>query len=112
MIFKNGKYRVLTIKKYSLLKKNMPNNSKVYRNLAVNILHNVLMPNIDASEFIYTKNDREAILIAKKTGKIAIIVPSITIDSLKAISLNNEIMPQKSTYFYPKVAAGIVIRTI
>ncbi|MDR0401890.1 MAG: DUF1015 domain-containing protein, partial [Endomicrobium sp.] len=27
MIFKNGKYRVLTIKKYSLLKKNMPNNS-------------------------------------------------------------------------------------
>ena len=112
MVFKNGKYRVLTIKKDSLLKKVMPNNSKAYRNLAVSILHNVLIPNIDASEFNYVKNDKEAVLLAQKTGKIAIIVPPTPIESLKAISLNNEMMPQKSTYFYPKVASGVVMRAI
>ncbi|MDR1401036.1 MAG: DUF1015 domain-containing protein [Endomicrobium sp.] len=112
MVFKNGKYRVLTIKKDSFLKKIMPNNSKAYRNLAVSILHSVLIPNIDASEFIYVKNDKEAVLLAQKTGKIAIVVPPTPVESLKAISLNNEIMPQKSTYFYPKVASGIVMRTV
>ncbi|MDR1511645.1 MAG: DUF1015 domain-containing protein [Endomicrobium sp.] len=112
MVFKNDKYRVLTIKKDSLLKKIMPNNSKAYRSLAVSILHSALVPNIDASEFTYVKNDKEAVLLAKKTGKIAIIVPPTPVESLRAISLNNEMMPQKSTYFYPKVASGMVIRTV
>ncbi|GMO65607.1 MAG: DUF1015 domain-containing protein [Endomicrobiia bacterium] len=112
MVFKNGKYRVLTIKKDSLLKKIMPNSSKAYRNLAVSILHSVLIPNSDASEFIYVKNDKEAVLLAQKTGKIAIIVPPTPVESLKAISLNNEMMPQKSTYFYPKIASGVVMRII
>jgi uncharacterized protein (DUF1015 family) len=70
------------------------------------------MPDIDASEFIYVKDDKEAILLARKTGKMAVIVPSTPVQSLKAISLNNETMPQKSTYFYPKLASGIVIASV
>ncbi|MDR1784398.1 MAG: DUF1015 domain-containing protein [Endomicrobium sp.] len=112
MIFKNSKYRVLTIKKDSFLKKAMPSNSRAYRNLAVSILHSILTPNVDASEFTYVKNDKEAVLLAQKTGSIAIIVPPTPVESLKVISLNNEMMPQKSTYFYPKVASGIVMRTV
>ncbi|MDR3195374.1 MAG: DUF1015 domain-containing protein [Endomicrobium sp.] len=112
MIFKNGKYRVLTIKKEDFLKKAMPGKSKAYRNLAVSALHHVLMPDIGASEFIYVKDDKEAVLLAKKTGKMAIIVPSTPIQSLKAVSLSNETMPQKSTYFYPKLASGIVIASV
>jgi len=112
MVFKEGRFRVLTIKKESFLKKVMPNNSKAYRNLAVSILHNVLTPNTEASEFTYVKNDKEAVLLAQKMGKIAIIVPATPVKSLRAISLNNEMMPQKSTYFYPKVASGIVMRAV
>ncbi|MDR2812071.1 MAG: DUF1015 domain-containing protein, partial [Endomicrobium sp.] len=48
MIFKDRKYRVLTIKKDDFLKKAMPKKSKAYRNLAVSALHYVLMPNIEA----------------------------------------------------------------
>jgi uncharacterized protein (DUF1015 family) len=112
MIFKDGKYRVLTIKKDDFLKKAMPKKSKAYRNLAVSALHYVLMPNIEASEFTYVKDDREAVLLARKTGRIAIIVPPTPVQSLKAISLSNETMPQKSTYFYPKLASGIVIAIV
>jgi uncharacterized protein (DUF1015 family) len=111
MIFKSGKYRVLTIKKEIFLKKAMPDKGKAYRNLAVSALHYLLMPCVNASEFTYVKNDKEAVLLAQKTDKIAIIVPATPVKSLKAISLNNEMMPQKSTYFYPKLASGIVIRT-
>jgi uncharacterized protein (DUF1015 family) len=112
MIFKDDKYRVLTIKKEAFLKKAMHGKGKAYRNLAVSILHYVLIPKVDASEFTYVKDNKEAVLLARKTGKIAIIVPAASIESLKAISLNNEMMPQKSTYFYPKLASGIVIACV
>ncbi|MDR1926803.1 MAG: DUF1015 domain-containing protein [Endomicrobium sp.] len=112
MIFKNSKFRVLTIKKDTLLKKFMPDKGKAYRNLAVSVLHHILIPNINASELTYVKDDKEAVLLARKTGRIAIIVPAMPVESLKTISLNNEMMPQKSAYFYPKLATGIVIASI
>jgi uncharacterized protein (DUF1015 family) len=109
IIFKDGKYRVLMIKKDDFLKKAMPKKSRACRNLAVSVLHYVLMPNIEASEFTYVKDDKEAILLARKTGKMAIMVPPTPMQSLKDISLSNEIMPQKSIYFYPKLSCGIVM---
>ncbi|MDR3112035.1 MAG: DUF1015 domain-containing protein [Elusimicrobiota bacterium] len=112
MLYKDGKYRVLTIKKESILKKAMHDKCKSYRNLAVSMLHYVLIPSVEASEFTYVKSKKEAVLLADKTGQIAIIVPATPIKSLESISLNNDMMPQKSTYFYPKLASGIVIRTI
>lgn len=112
LLFKDGKYRTLTIKKEATLKKAMPGKGKAYRNLAVSALHYVLIPKVDAQEFVYVKSDKEAVHLAQRTGKIAIIVPATPVESLKAISLNNEMMPQKSTYFYPKLASGIVIRKV
>ncbi|MDR0915154.1 MAG: DUF1015 domain-containing protein [Endomicrobium sp.] len=112
MVFLNGTFRIITIKKKSLLKQFMPNKSQSYRNLAVSILHNILVQNLKATQFIYVKSDKEALLLARKTGKMAVIVPSVPIKCLKDISLHNEMMPQKSTYFYPKIASGIVIRTL
>ncbi|MDR2709221.1 MAG: DUF1015 domain-containing protein [Elusimicrobiota bacterium] len=112
IIFKNNKKRVLTIKNETLLKKAMPKKCKAYRNLAVSILHYILMPKIDPSDFVYVHDDKEAIIRAKKENKIAIIVPATPAKALKAISLNNEMMPQKSTYFYPKLASGLVIRGV
>jgi uncharacterized protein (DUF1015 family) len=112
MIFKDGRYRILTIKKEAFLKKAMPRKSKAYRNLAVNALHYILMPEIDASEFTYVENDKAAVLLAQKTGKVAVVIPATPIESLKTAILNNEILPQKSTYFYPKIASGIVIASL
>jgi uncharacterized protein (DUF1015 family) len=112
MIFKEGKFRVLVVKKEAFLKKAMPDKGKAYRNLAVSALHYLLVPNIDASEFTYVKSDKEAVLLARKTGKIAFIVPAAPVESLKSISLNNEMMPQKSTYFYPKLASGVVMASV
>ncbi|MCA6071442.1 MAG: hypothetical protein LE168_03550 [Endomicrobium sp.] len=66
---------------------------KAYRNLAVSALRYMLMPKIDASEFACVKDDKEAALFARKNGMITIIIPATPTESLKAISLNNEMMP-------------------
>jgi uncharacterized protein (DUF1015 family) len=34
------------------------------------------------------------------------------VDEVKLISLNNEVMPQKSTYFLPKLATGFLINPL
>jgi uncharacterized protein (DUF1015 family) len=34
------------------------------------------------------------------------------VEQVKAVADAHEVMPQKSTYFYPKIASGIVIRSI
>ncbi|MDR2772045.1 MAG: DUF1015 domain-containing protein [Elusimicrobiota bacterium] len=111
-LYMDKKQTVLTIKKEDILKKVMKNKGKAYRNLAVSILHYILMPKIDASDFEYVKDEKEAVILAVKTNRIALIVPSTPVQSLKTICLSNEMMPQKSTYFYPKLASGIVIKNI
>jgi uncharacterized protein (DUF1015 family) len=87
----------------------MPGKSEAYRNLAVNTLHYILMPEINASKFTYVENDKEAVLLVQEIGRIAVIIQATSIKSLKTVSLNNEMLLQKSTCFYPKIASGIAI---
>ena len=111
LLFKDGKYRTLVIKNEALLKKAMPKNCSAFRNLGVSILHNILIPKeqVTADKYVYVKDEKEAIALAKKTKKIAILVPATPVEAIKEIALNNENMPQKSTYFFPKLASGIII---
>jgi len=95
-----------------LLKKAMPDKCQAYRNLGVSILHSILIPEIAADKYIYVKSDKEAVSLAKKTKKIAILVPATPVEAIKEIALQNETMPQKSTYFFPKLASGIIIHTV
>ncbi len=112
LIFKDGKYRTLTIKNPQMLKKAMPERCSAYRNLGVSILHSILIPNVPADQYVYVKSEKEAVSLAKKTKKIAILVPATPVEAIKEIALNNETMPQKSTYFFPKLASGIIIHSV
>ncbi|MCL2389310.1 MAG: DUF1015 domain-containing protein, partial [Elusimicrobia bacterium] len=112
LVYKKGKYRTLMLKKDADLKKIMPKRCKAYTELAVSILHAILISGAEAADCVYVKDAKEAAATAKKTGKIAVIVPATPIEALKEIALNSEIMPQKSTYFYPKLASGVVIRSV
>lgn len=112
MIFKDGKYRTLTVKNPAFLKKAMPDRCQAYRNLGVSILHSILIPQVPADQYVYVKSEKEAVSLAKKTKKIAILVPATPVEAIKEIALNNETMPQKSTYFFPKLASGIIIHSV
>ena len=43
---------------------------------------------------------------------MAVIVPATRLEQMLGACDRGEIMPQKSTYFYPKVPAGIVMATL
>lgn len=43
---------------------------------------------------------------------LAILVMPATVDDVRRISLHNERMPAKSTYFYPKLLSGLVVHPL
>lgn len=45
-------------------------------------------------------------------ANFAIITNEVTIDDIKAVCASGYTMPQKSTYFYPKVVAGLLFSSI
>ncbi len=58
----------------------------------------------------YTQDIDEAVKYAVQEGyKAAFLVQPATTEDVKVISQKNEVMPQKSTYFMPKIITGILI---
>jgi uncharacterized protein (DUF1015 family) len=49
-----------------------------------------------------------------KSGKadVAFLIKPVTLEQMKEISLNLEVMPQKSTDFYPKLLSGLAMYTL
>jgi hypothetical protein len=43
---------------------------------------------------------------------LAAMVTPATIDHIRAVSLHQERMPAKSTYFYPKLVSGLVVHSL
>jgi uncharacterized protein (DUF1015 family) len=48
-------------------------------------------------------------LVASGQADIAFLIKPITLDQLRDISLSGDVMPQKSTDFYPKLLSGLAI---
>ena len=48
-------------------------------------------------------------LVASGEADIAFLIKPITLDQLRDISLSGDVMPQKSTDFYPKLLSGLAI---
>ena len=58
----------------------------------------------------YTRSSEEAIQHVKaRKANLAFIVPPIKAKVMREICMAGELMPQKSTYFYPKLGSGILM---
>jgi len=112
MVYENAKAKTLVLKDEKLLARFMPDKCKAYRNLAVSVLHSILIPELVPEKITFVKNGKEAIALAKKQKNIAVLVPATPVIAIKKIALAGQTMPQKSTYFYPKVSTGIVIHKV
>jgi uncharacterized protein (DUF1015 family) len=53
--------------------------------------------------------DEATALVASGEADIAFLIKPITLDQLRDISLSGDVMPQKSTDFYPKLLSGLAI---
>ncbi len=54
--------------------------------------------------------DAASALAAAETHDVAFLLRPTRMDQLKAVALRGEVMPQKSTYFYPKLLSGLLMR--
>lgn len=57
----------------------------------------------------FVKDAREA-LAAAGVRDVAFVLRATRMDQLRAVALSGETMPQKSTYFFPKLLSGLVLR--
>jgi uncharacterized protein (DUF1015 family) len=58
----------------------------------------------------YIREADEAIsLVTSGDADVAFLIKPITLDQLRDISLSGDVMPQKSTDFYPKLLSGLAI---
>ena len=83
------------------------------RALEVSFLHEAVLPGIPADRFTYTHDDREA-LDAVTTGDsdLAVLLPPPRVSDVLSISRAALTMPQKSTYFHPKVLTGLAFHDL
>lgn len=99
-----------------------PDKSDSYKGLDVTVLHSLILENvlgIDKENMAqqinlkYTRDKDEAIE-AVKSGKAncSFIINATKVEEIKAVALANEKMPQKSTYFYPKLITGLVMNRL
>ena len=83
------------------------------RALEVSFLHEVVLPGIPADQFTYTHDDREALdAVAKGDAELAVLLPPPRVTDVLSISRAALTMPQKSTYFHPKVLTGLAFNPL
>lgn len=96
--------------------------TKSIAKLDVTLLHSLVLERIlgitpaaqeAQTNLRYVKDTVKALAEAGKPGVQAVFVMSASgVDSVKQVADRGEIMPQKSTYFFPKIASGLVINRI
>ena len=97
----------------------MPSNrSQAYRSLAISILNHVILDNIlafapDSEDVAHTANAIEAYQkIREGKYQLAFLLNPTQPETVKTIADAKDRMPLKSTYFYPKPPAGLIINSL
>jgi len=81
--------------------------------LDVSILHHVIFDKILGLKgldfFSYTRDPEEALFAVGDGGGASFLMNPPTVEDMRLIALGGEKMPQKSTYYYPKILSGLVV---
>ena len=112
--FEGGVGYVLTEKVAgSVLELNDSDESKALKELDVTVLHRVifekLLDVVGLEQISYTRDAEEAVRAADGGAAAAFLMNPPSVMDMQRIALGEEKMPQKSTYYYPKILSGLVI---
>lgn len=104
-----------------VLKKYEPGQSPAWRSLDVAILRRYLLDEILGPTFAagseltlaYTADPTQVPVMTDGTNfQIAVLLRPTPLEALRQLGEVGEVMPQKSTYFFPKLATGVAINPI
>jgi uncharacterized protein (DUF1015 family) len=109
-----------------------PEHSSDWQGLGVAILHRLVVENLlgakdlpkpkyvhSVSEVVESLDagdvggrDATGVMSAGGQFELAALVMPATVEHIRQISLHSEVMPAKSTYFYPKLLGGLVVNPL
>ncbi len=115
------KFYGLKLRDEKVLAQIMPTQSDIYRKLDVSVLDHVILNKIlglaidgSTEDRVSFSHDREASMkdVLRGEQQVVFFLKPVKPELIKMVSDANEKMPRKSTYFYPKAPAGIVVNTL
>ncbi len=124
LVTDDGKFYLSVMKESAKAKLEEMNKGKsqAYTGLDVTVLHSLILENvlgIDKENMAkqinlkYTRDKDEAIENVKnKNANCAFLINATKVSEIKDVALAGEKMPQKSTYFYPKLITGLVMNNL
>src|SRR5207244_12230891 len=99
--------------------------STALRRLDVTLLHGLVLEGrssvlgldahheAEAGRLVYTKDADEAIArVTSGEFAAAFLLNATRVDEVRSVSEAGETMPEKSTYFYPKILTGLVFHSL
>ncbi len=112
-------YTLLTLKDEQILAQLLPEKSAASQGLDVTVLHTLILEKIfgiDAENMAkqinltYVKQFEEAVASVRNgSAQCAFILNPTKVTEIRDVAAAGEKMPQKSTYFYPKLITGLVM---
>jgi uncharacterized protein (DUF1015 family) len=116
-LYAKDAYYIFTLKDDQVMDMLAADHSKTWRTLDVSILHKLILEQFlginekNLEDHVkYTRVDAEALqLVDEGHYDFSFLINATKIDQLKAIADASEHMPQKSTYFLPKMLSGLVM---
>jgi uncharacterized protein (DUF1015 family) len=116
-LYVKDRYYILTLKDEKIMDNFADDRSKTWRTLDVSILHKVILENMmgiddkNLEDHVkYTRVDEEAIkFVDEDKFDLSFLMNATKIEELKDVADAGEHMPQKSTYFLPKMLSGLVM---
>jgi uncharacterized protein (DUF1015 family) len=130
LFMNDGKFYSLTLKDPKVMETILPDKSSEHRGLDVAILHSLVLDvklGVDKEKLaqgtmkgggfvVYVKGIGdavdEAINSVKGEAQAVFFMNPTRIEEVEAVSRNIEVMPQKSTFFHPKVWTGFTINKL
>lgn len=112
-------YYLLKLKDIDIEKEIPGDMSKAYKSLDVTVLHKLILEKFlgideenmrSQKNLVYTQEESIAVkTVQNGEYQCAFLINPTKLSEIRAVALENEKMPQKSTYFWPKLVTGLVI---
>lgn len=113
--------QVLTLKDHTAASQMMPYfHSELYKRLAVSVVDHVILEELlglgsgqDEVRISYNYDMQGAVdMVLAREQQLALILGPVRAETVKAIADAGDRMPRKSTYFYPKLPAGLILNRL
>jgi uncharacterized protein (DUF1015 family) len=121
MLAVTARQQFLVSTKYEWAAGFLPEFSERQRQLNVVQLHKLLLERVlgmseedirEQKHLKYVRESKEAIELAKNGADIAFLISPVPMQQVRDIAFGGEVLPQKSTDFYPKMLSGLTIYSL